>query len=107
MQELKQTDKAPTTSGGSEVSNVSKSTSATAAASSKPPPSRIQYYLNSGSKRHVFVGLLLVSAISCAPWFLLTSGSKHQNHADYMDQAEKARQSRLSSSAAQAAADAA
>ncbi|KAG6545362.1 hypothetical protein Mapa_013211 [Marchantia paleacea] len=100
MQELKET------SAGSEAANVPRpspvgapvTTTAASNSSSKPPPSRIQHFLNSGSKKHVFVGLLIVSAVTCAPWFLLTSGSKHQNHADYMDQAEKARQSRLSSS---------
>ncbi|CAM6102001.1 unnamed protein product [Calypogeia fissa] len=66
--------------------------------STKLPPSRFHTYLYSGSRKHVFVGLLIFSAVTCAPWFLLTSGSKHQNHGDYMDAAEKARQSRLSSS---------
>ncbi|BBN09494.1 hypothetical protein MPTK1_4g20170 [Marchantia polymorpha subsp. ruderalis] len=104
MQELKET------SAGSEAANVPRpppvaspatTTGASSVSSSKPPPSRIQHFLNSGSKKHVFVGLLIVSAVTCAPWFLLTSGAKHQNHADYMDQAEKAekaRQSRLSTS---------
>ncbi|KAJ7516978.1 hypothetical protein O6H91_21G007200 [Diphasiastrum complanatum] len=65
----------------------------------KKPPTRMQQFMWSGSKKHVFFGLLAISAVATIPWILLTSGSQHQSHADYMDRAEKARQERLSTSA--------
>lgn len=44
------------------------------AAGWKTPPSRMQEILWSGSKRHVFLGMLGISAIAAIPWLLLTSG---------------------------------
>ncbi|XP_024386107.1 uncharacterized protein [Physcomitrium patens] len=70
------------------------------AAGWKTPPSRMQEILWSGSKRHVFLGMLGISAIAAIPWLLLTSGTKHDSHADYMDRAEGARRSRLSNAQA-------
>jgi len=73
---------------------------AEAAAGWKNPPSRMQLMLWSGSKRHVFVGMLGISVLATIPWLLLTSGVKHDSHADYMDRAEEARRARLSRSPA-------
>lgn len=47
---------------------------AEAAAGWKNPPSRMQLMLWSGSKRHVFVGMLGISVLATIPWLLLTSG---------------------------------
>jgi hypothetical protein len=44
------------------------------AAGWKNPPSRMQLILWSGSKRHVFVGMLGISVLATIPWLLLTSG---------------------------------
>lgn len=45
------------------------------AAGWKNPPSRMQLMLWSGSKRHVFVGMLGISVLATIPWVLLTSGT--------------------------------
>ncbi|KAG9455884.1 hypothetical protein H6P81_000392 [Aristolochia fimbriata] len=58
--------------------------------------SRMEYYLYSGDKKHVFVGIAIIGAIFGVPWVLMNRGSKHQSHQDYMDKAEKARRERLS-----------
>ncbi|KAG0625965.1 hypothetical protein M758_2G092100 [Ceratodon purpureus] len=70
------------------------------AAGWKNPPSRMQLMLWSGSKRHVFVGMVGISVLACIPWLMLTSGKKHDSHADYMDRAEGARRARLSNASA-------
>ena len=44
------------------------------AAGWKNPPSRMQLILWSGSKRHVFIGMLGVSVLATIPWLMLTSG---------------------------------
>ncbi|CAJ1951445.1 unnamed protein product [Sphenostylis stenocarpa] len=64
--------------------------------------SKVNYYLHSGDKKHVFVGLTLITAVFTIPWFLMSRGSKHQSHQDYLEKADKARSQRLSSSSASA-----
>ncbi|XP_073001680.1 uncharacterized protein [Typha latifolia] len=59
--------------------------------------SRIEHFLYSGDKKHVFAGIAIVSAVFGLPWFLMNRGSKHQSHQDYMEKANKARSERLSS----------
>lgn len=44
------------------------------AAGWKNPPSRMQLMLWSGSKRHVFVGMVGISVLATIPWLMLTSG---------------------------------
>ncbi|KAL5698963.1 hypothetical protein ACHQM5_029932 [Ranunculus cassubicifolius] len=61
--------------------------------------SRMQYYLYSGEKKHVFVGMVIIGAIFAVPWTLMNKGSKHRSHQDYLEKADKARSERLSSSA--------
>ncbi|XP_074563202.1 uncharacterized protein LOC141819843 [Curcuma longa] len=58
---------------------------------------RLEYYLYSGNKKHVFVGLAIFSALFSVPWILMNRGSQHQSHQDYMESASKARSERLSS----------
>ncbi|XP_061351518.1 uncharacterized protein LOC133296531 [Gastrolobium bilobum] len=62
--------------------------------------SRLDHYLHSGDKKHVFLGLALISAVFSIPWFLMSRGSKHQSHQDYLEKADKARSERLSSAPA-------
>ncbi|KAK9100184.1 hypothetical protein Scep_023614 [Stephania cephalantha] len=60
---------------------------------------RMEYFMFSGDKKHVLIGIGIVSAIFAVPWFLMTGGTKHRSHQDYMEKADKARSERLSSSA--------
>lgn len=62
--------------------------------------SRLNQILYSGEKKHVFAGLVLITAVFSVPWFLMNRGSKHQSHQDYLEKADKARSERLSSSPA-------
>ncbi|KAK7381503.1 hypothetical protein VNO80_00047 [Phaseolus coccineus] len=64
--------------------------------------SKVNHYLHSGEKKHVFVGLTLITAVFTIPWFLMNRGSKHQSHQDYLEKADKARSQRLSSSSGSA-----
>ncbi|KAK7293916.1 hypothetical protein RJT34_16795 [Clitoria ternatea] len=64
--------------------------------------SRLNHYLYSGDKKHVFVGLALITAVFTLPWCLMNRGTKHQSHQDYLEKADKARSQRLSSSSASA-----
>ncbi|XP_027344535.1 uncharacterized protein LOC113857053 [Abrus precatorius] len=64
--------------------------------------SRLNHYLYSGDKKHVFIGLTLITAVFTIPWFLMNRGTKHQSHQDYLEKADKARSQRLSSSSASA-----
>ncbi|XP_043696050.1 uncharacterized protein LOC122646547 [Telopea speciosissima] len=64
--------------------------------------SRMEYYLYSGDKKHVFAGIAIVSALFAVPWVLMNRGSKHQSHQDYLEKADKARNERLSSSSSSA-----
>ncbi|EOA36373.1 hypothetical protein CARUB_v10010772mg [Capsella rubella] len=59
---------------------------------------KMEHYVYSGEKKHVMVGIGIVTLIFGVPWYLMTQGSKHQSHQDYMDKADKARKARLSSS---------
>ncbi|PKI65972.1 uncharacterized protein LOC116199804 [Punica granatum] len=58
---------------------------------------RMEHYLYSGDKKHVFAGIAIITVFFGAPWFLMSRGSKHQSHQDYMEKADKARRERLSS----------
>ncbi|KAL5072346.1 hypothetical protein RYX36_011330 [Vicia faba] len=60
--------------------------------------SKLNHALYSGEKKHVFAGLVLITAVFSVPWFLMNRGSKHQSHQDYLEKADKARSQRLSSS---------
>ncbi|XP_010273632.1 PREDICTED: uncharacterized protein LOC104609108 [Nelumbo nucifera] len=60
--------------------------------------SRMDYYLYSGDKKHVLVGIAIISVAFGVPWFLRNRGTKHQSHQDYLEKADKARCERLSSS---------
>lgn len=65
------------TSGAAEAAFVPEVASASeAAAGWQRPPSRMQTILWSGSKRHVFIGMLGISVLATIPWVLLTSGTK-------------------------------
>ncbi|KAK2432319.1 GAG1At protein [Trifolium repens] len=64
--------------------------------------SKLDHVLYSGDKKHVFAGLVLITAVFSVPWFLMNRGSKHQSHQDYLEKADKARSQRLSSSPASA-----
>ncbi|XP_057791380.1 uncharacterized protein LOC131008523 [Salvia miltiorrhiza] len=57
---------------------------------------KLDHYLYSGEKKHVFVGIAIFGVIFGVPWYLMTSGSKQQSHQDYMEKADKARSERLS-----------
>ncbi|PKA63923.1 hypothetical protein AXF42_Ash004933 [Apostasia shenzhenica] len=59
--------------------------------------SRLDHFLYSGDKKHVFVGIAIISVVFGAPWIFMNRGAKHQSHQDYMDKADKARRERLSS----------
>ncbi|XP_044495290.1 uncharacterized protein LOC123218124 [Mangifera indica] len=59
--------------------------------------SRMDHYLYSGEKKHVFAGIVIISAIFGVPWYLMSRGSKHQSHQDYLERADKARSEHLSS----------
>ncbi|XP_057454067.1 uncharacterized protein LOC130745716 [Lotus japonicus] len=61
---------------------------------------KLDHYLYSGDKKHVFIGLTLITAVFAVPWFLMSRGTKHQSHQDYLEKADKARSQRLSSSPA-------
>ncbi|RWR91209.1 hypothetical protein CKAN_02035400 [Cinnamomum micranthum f. kanehirae] len=60
--------------------------------------SRMEYYLYSGDKKHVFVGMAIIGAIFGVPWYFMNRGTKHRSHQDYLERADKARSERLSSS---------
>ncbi|KAH1212777.1 hypothetical protein GmHk_14G040880 [Glycine max] len=36
--------------------------------------SRLNHYLYSGDKKHVFIGLTLITAVFTVPWFLMNRG---------------------------------
>ncbi|KAI4326243.1 hypothetical protein MLD38_031576 [Melastoma candidum] len=57
---------------------------------------KLEHFLFSGDKKHVVVGIAVISVVFGAPWFFMSRGSKHQSHQDYMEKADKARQARLS-----------
>ncbi|KAK9014105.1 hypothetical protein V6N11_005275 [Hibiscus sabdariffa] len=59
---------------------------------------RMEHYIYSGEKKHVLAGIVIISVVFGAPWFLMNRGTKHQSHQDYMEKADKARSQRLSSS---------
>ncbi|KAF9612657.1 hypothetical protein IFM89_003132 [Coptis chinensis] len=61
--------------------------------------SKMEHYLYSGDKKHVFVGIVIIGALFAVPWTLMNRGSKHQSHQDYLEKADRARSERLSSSA--------
>eukprot|EP00897_Mesotaenium_endlicherianum_P009022 jgi/Mesen1/8148/ME000438S07250 len=56
------------------------------------PRSALYKFVYSGSKKHVFVGLLITGAVIYAPWYYMTAGKQQSSHQDYMEQAEKARE---------------
>ncbi|URD97884.1 hypothetical protein MUK42_28871 [Musa troglodytarum] len=58
---------------------------------------RLEHYLYSGDKKHVFAGIAVISAVFAVPWFLMNRGTRHQSHQDYMEKANQARSERLSS----------
>ncbi|OIW16990.1 hypothetical protein TanjilG_32857 [Lupinus angustifolius] len=64
--------------------------------------SKLDHYLHSGEKKHVFVGIVLITAVFSVPWYFMTRGSKQHSHQDYLEKADKARSQRLSSSSASA-----
>ncbi|ERN07048.1 hypothetical protein AMTRI_Chr12g273380 [Amborella trichopoda] len=60
--------------------------------------SKMEYYLYSGDKKHVFAGIAIIGVVFGIPWVLMNRGTKHQSHQDYLERADKARSERLSSS---------
>ncbi|XP_059638991.1 uncharacterized protein LOC132281291 [Cornus florida] len=58
---------------------------------------RIDRYLYSGEKKHVFAGIAIISVVFAIPWYLMNRGAKHRSHQDYLEKADKARSERLSS----------
>ncbi|KAJ4718655.1 GAG1At protein [Melia azedarach] len=63
---------------------------------------RMDRYLYSGEKKHVFAGIMIISAVFAVPWFLMNQGAKHRSHQDYLEKADKARSARLSSASSSA-----
>ncbi|RAL42594.1 hypothetical protein DM860_017139 [Cuscuta australis] len=57
---------------------------------------KLDHYMYSGDKKHVFAGMAVISVLFGIPWYFMNRGSKHQSHQDYMDRADKARSERLS-----------
>ncbi|KAL8456962.1 hypothetical protein ACS0TY_034983 [Phlomoides rotata] len=57
---------------------------------------KLDHYLYSGEKKHVFAGMVIIGCIFGVPWYLMTRGAKHQSHQDYLEKADKARNARLS-----------
>ncbi|KAL8139306.1 hypothetical protein V2J09_005327 [Rumex salicifolius] len=55
---------------------------------------KMEHYLYSGDKKHVFAGLIIISVAFGVPWYYMNRGAKHQSHQDYL---EKARSERFSS----------
>lgn len=64
--------------------------------------SRMEHYMYSGEKKHVFAGIVIISAVFAVPWYFMTRGAKHQSHQDYLEKADKARSERLSSASSSA-----
>ncbi|KAA8540554.1 hypothetical protein F0562_024527 [Nyssa sinensis] len=58
---------------------------------------KLEYYLYSGEKKHVFAGIAIIGIVFGIPWYLMNRGAKHQSHQDYLEKADKARSARLSS----------
>ncbi|XP_044484992.1 uncharacterized protein LOC123210599 [Mangifera indica] len=82
---------------GKETKSTSSNGGATAGAAGGGFRSRMDHYLYSGEKKHVFAGIVIITAIFGVPWYLMNRGSKHQSHQDYLEKADKARSARLSS----------
>ncbi|KAG0499066.1 hypothetical protein HPP92_003757 [Vanilla planifolia] len=59
--------------------------------------SRLEYFIYSGDRKHVFAGIVIISVVFGAPWFFMNRGTMHQSHQDYLEKADKARSQRLSS----------
>ncbi|XP_057549307.1 uncharacterized protein LOC130827566 [Amaranthus tricolor] len=59
---------------------------------------KLEHFLYSGDKKHVFGGLVVITAVFAVPWYFMTRGSKQHSHQDYLEKADKARNARLSSS---------
>ncbi|KAK6147849.1 hypothetical protein DH2020_018812 [Rehmannia glutinosa] len=57
---------------------------------------KLEHYLYSGEKKHVVAGIAIIGVLFGVPWYLMTSGTKHQSHQDYLEKADKARSERLS-----------
>ncbi|KAJ3693337.1 hypothetical protein LUZ60_008817 [Juncus effusus] len=74
-----------------------KATNGAAAAGAGGFRAKMEHYMYSGEKKHVFAGLAIVTALFAVPWYFMTRGAKHQSHQDYMEKANKARSERLSS----------
>ncbi|CAL5361626.1 unnamed protein product [Camellia sinensis] len=41
--------------------------------------SKMEHYLYSGDKKHVFAGILIISAVFAVPWFLMNRGGQNIN----------------------------
>ncbi|XP_028781040.1 uncharacterized protein LOC114749146 [Neltuma alba] len=61
---------------------------------------RMDHYLYSGDKKHVMVGLALITVVFGVPWYYMSRGTKQMSHQDYLEKADKARSQRLSSGSA-------
>ncbi|KAI9089514.1 hypothetical protein K1719_029119 [Acacia pycnantha] len=61
---------------------------------------RLDHYLYSGDKKHVMVGIALISVVFAVPWYYMSRGTKQMSHQDYLEKADKARNQRLSSGSA-------
>ncbi|KAK8940201.1 hypothetical protein KSP40_PGU019346 [Platanthera guangdongensis] len=59
--------------------------------------SRLDYYLYSGEKKHVFAGIAIISVVFVVPLYFMTIGTKPQSHRNSVEKADKARSQRLSS----------
>ncbi|ONI21596.1 hypothetical protein PRUPE_2G074900 [Prunus persica] len=84
------------------MSSEPKTSSTTGGAGGRGFRARMEHYMYSGEKKHVFAGIVLVRAVFAVPWYLMTRGAEHQSHQDYLEKADKARSQRLSSGASSA-----
>nr|GEZ15336.1 GAG1At protein [Tanacetum cinerariifolium] len=58
---------------------------------------KMEHYLYSGEKKHVFAGMAIITVIFGVPWYLMNRGTKQLSHQDYLEKADRARNARLHS----------
>ncbi|KAL5985332.1 hypothetical protein ACLOJK_027313 [Asimina triloba] len=53
--------------------------------------SRMEYYLYSVNKKHIFVDMIIINVFFSVPYYFMTHGTKHHSHQEYLERADKAR----------------